>query len=131
MDEIISKMKKRLDEPNDDDSFFTAIRNIFRYVLIFSEKVGNSEQNPVKEQFETDGTIDKLVQIFEFDKLKNKKVYQLIAASLAGIYKASQLPSKFGQQITTFLKLQSNPDIEQIFIHSILAISWLAECQGI
>ncbi|KAA6388214.1 MAG: hypothetical protein EZS28_016258 [Streblomastix strix] len=124
-------MKKRLDEPKDDESFFIAIRIIFRYVHIFSGKVGDGKENPVKEQFETDGTIEKLAKIFQNKKQNDQRIYQQIAGSLAGIYKASQLPTPFGQQIITFLKVQTNPDNKQIFIHSILAISLLAECQGI
>ncbi|KAA6401209.1 MAG: hypothetical protein EZS28_003270 [Streblomastix strix] len=32
-------MKKCLDEPNDDDSFFSAVGNIFRYVIVKDKRI--------------------------------------------------------------------------------------------
>ncbi|KAA6398588.1 MAG: putative AGC family protein kinase [Streblomastix strix] len=131
MSGIMNKMIKRLDILSNDDPYFSAIGNIFRYVLAFGHQVKDGEQNPVKEEFERDGTVDKIVQVFLNCKLQDQRINQFAAVAIGGIYKAVQIDYQYGPEIIKFLKEQANPSNAFPFSRSILAISFLAECQGI
>ncbi|KAA6388814.1 MAG: hypothetical protein EZS28_015658 [Streblomastix strix] len=127
--QIMNKMKQCLNRPSNDDQFFVSIGNIFRYILAYGHKVDNGQQNPIRGEFERDGTVKQLVRIFRDNRHQDERIRQFAAVGIGGLYKGVQCPDDFGPEIIRFLIQQSNPENPYPCSRSILALAWMAECQ--
>ncbi|KAA6360995.1 MAG: hypothetical protein EZS28_043478, partial [Streblomastix strix] len=87
---------------------------------------GEGKPNPVLNKMEKDGTLTKLIEIFQNNKYGNKDVNAYAAYSIGRLFKATPIPFKFGNAIIIFLK-----DNTQNAGDAITTLSLLAECQNI
>jgi hypothetical protein len=60
---------------------------------------GKGKPNPLLKEMERDGTVIKLVEVFQNDKYENKDINVWSACSVGRLYKATQVPSEFGPTI--------------------------------
>ncbi|KAA6380594.1 MAG: putative Multidrug resistance-associated protein, partial [Streblomastix strix] len=97
------------------------------YGIGFQE--GEGKPNPVREELEKDGTLTKLIEIFQNDKYGNKGINSCAAFSIGRLYKASPLPSEIGNAIIIYLKEVSTGTDLDFSCQSILTLTCLAECK--
>ncbi|KAA6371697.1 MAG: hypothetical protein EZS28_032776 [Streblomastix strix] len=97
------------------------------YTVGYFEGEGNP--NPLLKEMEKDGTLTKIIEIFKNDKYENKDINACAACSIGYLFKASPLPSEFGQSIISNLQDLTQSDNIILQSDSVLALSLLAQCE--
>ncbi|KAA6354294.1 MAG: hypothetical protein EZS28_050179, partial [Streblomastix strix] len=68
------------------------------------ELEGEGKQNPLLNEMEKDGTLTKLVEIFQNDKYEDKDINLIAADTIGCLQKAVPLPPEIGPFIIILLK---------------------------
>ncbi|KAA6326571.1 MAG: hypothetical protein EZS28_053935, partial [Streblomastix strix] len=67
-----------------------------RIIEIVGQSVGDTKENPLRQIFEKDGTIARIIEIFHDDTIKDKRMKRNSAVSIAMLYRALSIPSNIG-----------------------------------
>ncbi|KAA6395784.1 MAG: hypothetical protein EZS28_008693 [Streblomastix strix] len=93
---------------------------------------GEGKPNPLLKEMDKDGTLTKLVEIFQNEKYQNKQIIVYAACSIGRLFKATELPQEFGQSvIINLLKDLSLLADRNLSDQSLFTLICLAECEYI
>ncbi|KAA6363840.1 MAG: hypothetical protein EZS28_040633, partial [Streblomastix strix] len=91
--------------------------------------VQNGQRNQYKDQLQIDGTLEKLINIYNNKKIENKEKISNVALAISFLFKADPLPAEYGINIIQLLKDCSQNTDEQLCILALQALTCLAECE--
>ncbi|KAA6389448.1 MAG: hypothetical protein EZS28_015027 [Streblomastix strix] len=105
------------------------IINYYSGSLRYKGKIKEGKPNPLLKEMERDGTLTKLIEIFNNDQFNNKEIKTQAACSIGQLYKATQLPSEIGFKIFVHLKDNIIRDNSSLSTRSLPSLICLAEYQ--
>ncbi|KAA6370590.1 MAG: hypothetical protein EZS28_033883 [Streblomastix strix] len=103
-----------------------------KIIIGIGQLEGEGKPNPLLKEMDKDGTLRKLVEIFQNEKQLNKQIIVYAACSIGRLFKATELPQEFGQSIIiNLLKDLSLLADRNLSDQSLFTLICLAECESI
>ncbi|KAA6394780.1 MAG: hypothetical protein EZS28_009690, partial [Streblomastix strix] len=100
---ILKTMNRTLNSGNELVQEYSVL--IFKVITFaIGELEGEGKPHPLLKEMENDGTLTKLIEIFQNDKYNNKDINLQSACSIGYLYKATPIPIEFGSSIIIHLK---------------------------
>ncbi|KAA6370968.1 MAG: hypothetical protein EZS28_033505 [Streblomastix strix] len=125
---ILKEMNKILNSKNEQVLDYSTYI-LMKIIYSIGQLEGEGKPNPVREEMKKDGTLTKLIEIFQNDQYINKDINSRAACSIGRLYKASPLPSEIEYAIINCLKELAICSNYVITSESFSTLSLLAECQ--
>ncbi|KAA6397283.1 MAG: hypothetical protein EZS28_007189 [Streblomastix strix] len=115
----------------DDFLIWNALRVQYRIVNIVNESVGDKNPNPLREQFEKNGTMAKLFKIIQNESNKDKINYQYVVMIIGYLFKAVELPDGIEIPIIKILKELTQTPYIYMPTQALVGLAFLAESQEV
>ncbi|KAA6403771.1 MAG: hypothetical protein EZS28_000709 [Streblomastix strix] len=93
------------------------------------EQQSQGVQIDIKKIIESNGTLDKLVNVLQNDEYYDQEINQIVSLAIGQAFKASPLPKEFRNEVILTIKKMTNNDDQYISSIAICVLAGLAECQ--
>ncbi|KAA6369273.1 MAG: hypothetical protein EZS28_035200, partial [Streblomastix strix] len=101
---------------------------IYKRFLFFTGRFdSDNKQNPLREEMEKDGTLDKLIEMYQNQTINDYKIRLFICSGIGYAYKAICIRDSIGQQLISTLKQMMVDHDQYVSSAALQALGQLAE----